>query len=152
MQLRRPLASALGIAALTVALAGCGGGGEGAGQAPGGGIGPQGELSVQLTELEGSGQSGNASIAASEEGSTNVIVELSGSQGISSQPAGIYRGTCGQLEGEPEYELPNLEEGFAAGTVEAPFDQLIRGGFVLSVAESTEQPDKQVACGEIRGA
>jgi hypothetical protein len=134
--------------AFGLALAGCGGGGGGSTQGAGG-IGPEGDVRVAMSETGGSGITGEVSLSPSEMGGTNVVAELTGSFGVVEQPVGIHRGTCGSLEPEPTYEFGPLEEGFYAGSIDPWFEELTTGGYSISVRESPEAPDTEVACGEI---
>ena len=143
--MRSRRASAVVAAALV--LGGCGGGDDGGdgSDAAGGGGGGGSEALVDLAEVGGSGQTGTATLTGSGD-STSVIVETV-SYLVDPQPAAVGKGTCAK-PGDAAYELATVEDGISVTTVDASLDDL-RGGYVVTVAESRKQPDVVVACGAI---
>jgi hypothetical protein len=128
--------------------AGCGGGGgDDEGGGGGGGGGRTGGIEIAILEQNGSGESGTAELTP-QGAATDVLVSTGGVAAGVPNPAGIYKGTCADIEGEPAYELPNLEEGLSATTVDASLDELLTG-YVINVHKS-DADDTSVACGEIK--
>jgi hypothetical protein len=136
----RAASTVLGIA---LALAGCAGDDDGGG---GAGAPASTELVVELAELNGSGQTGTATLTPSGDG-TMVTVETV-SYLVDPQPVAVYRGTCAD-RGEQAYELATIEDGISVTTLDVPLADLQGGGYAVDVAESRAKPDVRVACGEI---
>jgi hypothetical protein len=130
---------ALAAGLLSLALSGCGGddGEEGAG----------GEVTVELAEQNGSGQSGTATLAATGDGQTLVTLELS-NPGADPQPVHVHSGSCAEL-GEVAYPLTNLDGGASETTLDVAIDELQGGGFAINAHESEENIQNYVACGDI---
>jgi Cu/Zn superoxide dismutase len=130
---------ALAAGLLSLALSGCGGddGEEGAG----------GEVTVELAEQNGSGQSGTATLAATGDGQTLVTLELS-NPGADTQPVHVHSGSCAEL-GEVAYPLTNLDGGASETTLDVAIDELQGGGFAINAHESEENIQNYVACGDI---
>lgn len=127
-------------AALALLVAACGGDDEE--EAAGGG-----EVTVELTEQNGSGQTGTATLTEAD-GSTTVVVELSNAPDVP-QPAHIHPGSCADLDPTPAYGLENLEGGSSESTVETTLEELQLGGYAINVHKSGEEADVYVACGDI---
>ena len=142
--MRSKAAEAAALVLLAGLLGACGGdddGGAGGGAAaPGGGT--SGEILVDLLERNGSGQTGTATLTPSE-GGTLVTVETV-SYLVDPQPVNVYTGTCDAL-GDVAHELPTIEDGISVATLDVPPGD-VRGA--VSVAESRDKPEVQVACGE----
>ena len=66
---------------------------------------PPEELSVTLEEVDGSGQTGEATLTAVEGKQTHVLVLIDGEGVSGNQPAHIHKGTCENLGPEPAYGL-----------------------------------------------
>jgi Cu/Zn superoxide dismutase len=128
----------LALAALTLAVAACGG------DAAAG----DDSVTVSLGELTGSGQSGSATLTPAGEGRTTVFVEV-GSPPEEAQPAHIHPGTCADLDPLPAYPLAPLAGGASQTTVSISLDDLRRGAFAVNVHLSEEEIRTSVACGDI---
>ncbi len=109
------IASLLAIALATVALVACGGDDDDA---------AGDEVTVELAEFEGSGQTGTATLTADGE-QTRVVIAVD-SPISDSQPAHIHEGTCDNLTPEPAYGLPNVATGSSDSTVDVSLDTLTR--------------------------
>ena len=145
--MRAAAARASGLAVVCCALAACGGSGDGgdAGGA-GDGAGAASELIVELTELNGSGQTGTATLTASADG-TMVTVETV-SYFVDPQPVSLREGTCAE-PGGLAHELATIEDGISVTTVAAPLGDLRAAAYAIVVAKSRKQPDAPVACGQL---
>lgn len=132
----------IALSALTIGLlvlAGCGGD-------DGGGAGG-GEVTVDLAEQNGSGQSGTATLSPAGEGQTLVVLEIS-NPGADPQPVHIHTGPCAEL-GDVVYPLTNLEGGASETTVAATIEELQSGGFAINAHESEANIANYTACGDI---
>lgn len=107
-------------------------------------------VQVELTEQNGSGQSGTATLEPAGDGMTRVVLELSNAPD-NPQPVHIHSGTCEEL-GDVVYPLTNLQEGMSDTTVEASLDELQSGDFAVNAHESEENIQTYVACGDIPGS
>jgi hypothetical protein len=129
-------------------VAGCGGGGgDGDGSGGGGGGGRSGGFEIALIERNGSGESGTAELTPNG-AVTDILVTTGGLAAGVPNPAGIYKGTCDDIQGKPAYKLPALQEGLSATTVDVSLDEL-KTGYVINVHKS-DADDTSVACGEIK--
>ena len=106
-------------------------------------------VTVDLAELNGSGESGTATLTA-EDQQTRVVLELS-NPASDSQPAHIHKGTCANLDPAPAFGLPNVESGMSEATVDVTLDALESGEYAINVHKSNDEVDVYVACGDITG-
>jgi hypothetical protein len=147
---KRSLATALMALSLAVpALAGCGGNGD-----DGGGGGDEGdaaaeEATVSLEEVDGSGQTGEATLTASGN-QTHVLILIDGEGVSGNQPARIYEGTCDNLGAEPAYELLEVQNSFSDTTVDVPLATLTASPHAIDLQMSPSN-DKRTSCGNIGG-
>lgn len=130
-----------GVAALLVALAlpGCGGDEEGAAAG-------SDELKLTLSEQGDSGQSGTATLTADGD-STRIVVELSEPPGPP-QPSHVHSGTCDDI-GAVVQPLESVDDGRAESVVRMGLDELRRGGLIVHAHKSEAESKVSVACAEI---
>jgi hypothetical protein len=130
----------LAVGALTFMAAGCGGDDD---------DGAGGEaVEVELSEQNGSGQSGTAMLEAAGEGQTTVTLELSNPPDVP-QPVHIHEGTCAELDPQPAFPLENLEDGTSETTVDISVEELRSGDYAVNAHASEEDVETYVACGDI---
>jgi hypothetical protein len=127
----------LALALATVALAACGGDDDGGGGEP---------ISVSLVPSGDASQFGTGTLSPDGE-QTRVTLRID-SPVSSSQPAGIYEGTCDSLAADPAYTLPNVEGGTSEGTVDVALDTLTAGSYSIALRMSDDDPSG-TSCGEI---
>jgi len=132
-----------------LALAACGGS-ETSGDDAAAGAGSDGPVMIELAEQNGSGQTGTATFTAAGVAETRVVVEVTNPP-AESQPIHVHEGSCADIDPEPLYGLPNLQDGKTEATVPASLDQLTAGGLALNAHRSDEQLDLYVACGNLPG-
>ena len=134
-------------AALTVlAIAGCGGGddgGDGGGDEAG-----AGEVIVDLEEVEGSGQTGTATLTP-DGNKTRVLILIDGEGVSGNQPAHIHEGTCAQLNPEPAFGLLEVQNSFSETTVDAPLASLQGGKYAINLHMSPQNLEAYTSCGDI---
>lgn len=147
----RSLATALLALSLAVpALAGCGGNGDDGGDGGGGngnGDAPAEEVSVSLEEVDGSGQTGNATLTATGN-QTHVLILIDGEGVSGNQPANIYKGTCDSLGAEPVYALLEVQNSFSDTTIDAPLATLTAAPHAINLTMSPSN-DTRTSCGNI---
>lgn len=132
------IASLLVIALATVALVACGGDDDEAGGD---------DVTVELAEFDGSGQTGTATLTADGE-QTRVVIAVD-SPLSDSQPAHIHEGTCADLTPEPAYGLPNVTAGSSDSTVDVSLDTLTDGDYAINLHMSDDDLATYTSCGEI---
>jgi hypothetical protein len=126
---------ALGLSVL-VLLAGCGSDGG------------SNEMTVSLGEQNSSNQSGEATLTAVDDSTTHVVISI-GSGGETPQPAHIHKGSCDQLDPQPEHPLEDVVDGESSSHVNVSLDELRDGEFAINVHESADALETYVACGDI---
>jgi hypothetical protein len=119
-------------------LAGCG---------SGSGVGSD-EMTVSLGEQNGSTQSGEAVLTRVDDSTTHVVLSIGGG-GDTPQPAHIHKGSCAQLDPQPEYALEDVVDGESSTHVDASLDELRDGEFAINVHKSADALRIYVACGDI---
>jgi uncharacterized low-complexity protein len=107
-------------------------------------------VDVTMNELNASGVSGSATVAASGE-ETVVTLALEGATGA--HPAHIHQGTCDTLNPNPEYTLTDVAaDGSSETTVPVALADLLAGEFAINVHLSADEVETYVACGNIVAA
>jgi hypothetical protein len=141
------------VPALTLAACGGGGNGDDNGASPGSAASPNGavssdEVMVDLAEVDGSGESGTATLTAMGD-QTRVVLELRNTT-TDSQPAHIHEGSCGPtLNPEPLHGLLSVRQGRSETIVNRPLSELTAGGLAINVHESAAELETYVACGNL---
>jgi hypothetical protein len=139
----RPLALAL----LAVALAACGGDGNG------------GPVTVELLEANDSGQTGTATLRDAGQSGTSVVIEASPPAAYPGdvQPSSLSEAPCEDViaaGSEPAQAalvaqvLSEVRDGRSETTAAKPFDELTGGGYSIVVYEQNP-PYVPVLCGDI---
>jgi hypothetical protein len=108
-------------------------------------------MTVTLSEQNGSGESGKATLTA-EGARTKVVVNLQGESATAAaapQPAHIHRGSCNELDPTPAYGLTDAKRGTSTSTVDAKLDDLRKGSYAINVHKSAADIKTYVACGDI---
>jgi hypothetical protein len=104
-------------------------------------------LSLQLTEQNGSGQSGTATLTPVGDERTKIVMELSKPPSVP-QPAHVHPGPCDDL-GDPVAALANVVRGRSETTVPLSFTELRRGDLVVHAHKSEREYSISVACAPI---
>lgn len=107
----------------------------------------QDEVEIDLEELEDSGVSGTATLSA-DNGSTMVMLDLSGTPEDGDHPAHIHDGTCEDL-GDVAYPLENVVEGTSESSVDVALEDILAGEYAINVHLSEDEIDTYVACGDV---
>jgi hypothetical protein len=136
-------ARSVAVAVALLGLAACGGGDDEdeavvAGEAA---------LSLELTEQNGSGQSGTATLTPAGEERTKIVMELSNPPAVP-QPAHVHPGPCDDL-GDPVAALANVVRGRSETTVPLSSAELRRGDLVVHAHKSEREYSISVACAPI---
>lgn len=108
----------------------------------------QDDVIVPITELNGSGISGDASLTDNGDGTTTVDILLDGATG--GHPAHIHSGSCTAL-GDVVYPLTDVDaSGESVTVVDVPLsDLLTTGPYAINVHLSADEIGTYVACGDI---
>lgn len=105
-------------------------------------------VTVKLNALNGSGETGTATLTQLK-GGVNVVVALKNAP-AAAQPTHIHIGTCGNINKAPEYPLVNTVNGAGTSTVAGvTIKQLLAGKYAINVHKSTMDLATYVACGNI---
>ncbi|MDQ3122563.1 MAG: hypothetical protein M3Q59_08525 [Actinomycetota bacterium] len=108
------------------------------------------EVTVELSEVDGSGQTGTATLTSEGE-MTLVSIQIDGDPVSESQPAHIHEGSCGdELNPEPLYGLPNVADGSSEASVEASVDTLTGDDdYAINLHMSDDDLETYTSCGNI---
>jgi hypothetical protein len=129
------------VALILAALAFLGGCGSGDGESG------SGEVTVDLAEQNGSGESGTVTLTADGE-KTKVVIALENPAAVP-QPAHIHKGSCDDLDPNPAYGLENVVDGESTTVVDAPLETLQGDAYAINVHKSAAKLDVYVACGNL---
>lgn len=145
LKIRRGPAAVLAVmrnvALILAALAFLGGCGSGDGESG------SGEVTVDLAEQNGSGESGTVTLTADGE-KTKVVIALENPAAVP-QPAHIHKGSCDDLDPNPAYGLENVVDGQSTTVVDAPLETLEGDAYAVNVHKSAAKLDIYVACGNL---
>jgi hypothetical protein len=109
-------------------------------------VAAQDTITIDIREVDGSGQFGSADVTSDGEQTTVAIDIVPGDEGVP-QPANIHEGTCADI-GEVAFELEDVVDGVSQSTVDVEQRDLIRSPYVINVQESADS-DVSVACGHL---
>ncbi len=104
-------------------------------------------VTVNLTEQNGSGQNGTATLTM-QGGMLMVTVNISGGSSTP-QPAHIHKGTCANLDPKPAYPLTSLVNGTSETTVATTLTELVNEEYAINVHKSGAEASVYVSCGDI---
>lgn len=104
-------------------------------------------LNLELTEENGSGQSGTAVISPVDGERARIVMEVDHPPDAP-QPAHVHPGPCGDL-GDPVAALESLVDGRSETIVPMSLAELRRGGFVVHAHKSEAEFEVSVACAAI---
>ena len=109
-------------------------------------------LTISLDELDGSGQSGEATLTAAGSQTTVIVKVTAGDPSNDPQPVHIHSGSCGTGLGGMVYGLTSIVAGESTKTVDATLASLIAGDFAINVHKSGAEIGTYTACGNITAA
>jgi hypothetical protein len=112
---------------------------------------PAGTIVIPLQALNGSNQTGSATLTPAGQ-KTNVVIAINGATPDSVEPAHIHPGTCAKLNPKPSYPLNSVTGGSSSTTLNVPLSSLQTGGFAINVHQSMTNISTYVACGNIPAA
>jgi hypothetical protein len=104
-----------------------------------------GTVVVKMSAMNGSGESGTATLTPSGS-KTIVVIKLAGGSSVE-QPAHFHTGTCDKYEPRPLYGLNDVVKGASTSTVNVPIDKLTAGDLIINVHKSYDDIATQTACG-----
>jgi hypothetical protein len=104
-------------------------------------------ITVQLTPLNNSGESGNA-VLTDAGPKTKVVVTITGAPAGVGQPLHVHKGTCAQLDAKPAYGLTTLSGGKSETMIDVPLANL-RNGYAINGHKSAQEASTYVFCGNI---
>ncbi len=106
-------------------------------------------ITVTMNALNGSGQTGTATIAHGKTGNLTVTIDLNGEPAGASEPAHIHPGTCADLNPIPKVVLSPVVDGRSVTTIAAP-TSANPGARSIVVHKGTGADMKTyVSCGDI---
>jgi hypothetical protein len=110
---------------------------------------PTDSITLKLNPLNGSGESGTATLTPMGN-RTRVVIGITGENATGKQPAHIHKGTCAKLNPVPTYPLKDVVLGKSNTIVDVPIDKLTVSPMAVNVHESAKNIKRYVACGDIK--
>ena len=105
-------------------------------------------VTVQMNQLNGSGQTGTATLTQIGD-KVSVSVHINGEPASASEPAHVHFGRCPVIKAIPAYNVGPIVGGKAANVVDLNWKEINSGKYVLNVHESASQLGNYVSCGNI---
>ena len=106
-------------------------------------------VSVKMTALNASGETGTAVLTQEDEG-VQVVVELKDAP-KGAQPTHIHAGTCANINKAPEYALRDTVDGKSTSLVKGvKLSDLTSGKYAINVHKSADDLGTYVSCGDIK--
>jgi len=106
------------------------------------------DVTVTLTEQNGSGQNGMAELTDMGDGTTMVVIEVSNGT-AEPQPAHIHEGTCANLNPKPAYPLSGVVDGRSETIVPADIHELTDEPYAINIHKSATEAAIYTSCGDI---
>lgn len=110
-------------------------------------VAAQDTVTIDMKEVDDSGQSGSADITTDGEQVTVAIEIDAGEEGVP-QPAHIHEGSCQEL-GDVAYPLNPVEDGQSESTADVSMSELLAGEYAINVHLSEDDLETHVACGTL---
>lgn len=107
------------------------------------------ELVVQLVEIDGSAQSGTATLTALGDQTQIVILVNPGPPDNDPQPLHVHFGACGPRLGAVAHVLENMSAGVSTTTLDATLASLRDGNRAINLHLSVPGIRTYTACGNI---
>jgi len=104
-----------------------------------------GTVVIQMGAMNGSGESGTATLKPNGN-KTVVVLKLAGGSSVE-QPAHFHTGTCDKYEPRPLYGLNDVVNGTSTTSVNQPIEKLTAGDLIINVHKSYDDIATQVSCG-----
>jgi hypothetical protein len=107
----------------------------------------QDTITIDMQEIDGSGQSGTANIT-SDGDQVIVSIEIDAGPDGEPQPVHIHEGNCRDL-GDVAFPLEDVVDGVSESTADVSMSELIGNDYAINVHLSEDQMDVYVACGTL---
>jgi hypothetical protein len=104
---------------------------------------------VPVAPQSDSKQTGSATLTATADNKTQVVVSVTGEPAGAQEPAHIHQGSCKNLNPKPVFPLNPIVDGKSTTIVDAPLLTLQSGQFAINAHQSTTNIGVYVACGDI---
>jgi hypothetical protein len=105
-------------------------------------------ITIQLKPQNNSGQGGPATLTDLGNGTTRVVVDLTGSP-AGPQPIHIHEGTCANLTPQVKFPLTNMVNGKSETVVNVPLATILATPHSINVHKSPQEAAVYFSCGEI---
>lgn len=107
----------------------------------------QATATIDMKEVDGSGQAGSADITTDGE-QVIVSIEIDAGEAGVPQPAHIHEGSCRDL-GDVAYPLNEVEDGVSETRVDVSMSELLAGEYAINVHLSEDEISTHVSCGTL---
>ena len=115
-----------------------------------GGTMAAGGTKVMLKAMNGSGETGTATLTPVGK-LTRVDIALTHEPAGGKQPAHIHQGSCAQLNPTPKYALKDVVAGKSSTIVNVSSADLHAAKYAINVHQSAANLPKYVSCGDVAG-
>ena len=108
-------------------------------------------VTVHLTQMSNSGESGTATLTDNGNGTTTVTLSVTGEPAAADQPTHIHSGHCGQADFNPKpaFPLTDVKNGTSTTTVKTTLQSLLSKPYAINSHKSAKQITTYVLCGNI---
>jgi hypothetical protein len=107
----------------------------------------QDTVTINMQEVDDSGQSGSADIT-SDGDQVIVSIEIDAGPDGEPQPVHIHEGSCRDL-GDVAFPLEDVVDGVSESTADVSLSELLAGEYAINVHLSEDEMDVYVACGTL---
>jgi len=109
-------------------------------------------ITVPIAQQSNSNQTGSATLTATADNKTQVVIAVTGEPAGASEPVHIHQGSCKNLNPKPVFPLTSIVNGASTTIVDVPLSTLQTGQFAINAHQSTSNLGVYVACGDIPAA
>jgi len=104
---------------------------------------------VQINPQSNSNLTGTATLTATADNKTQVVIAVTGEPAGASEPVHIHQGSCKNLNPKPVFPLTSIVDAKSTTVVDAPLSTIQTGQFAINAHQSTSNLGVYVACGDI---
>jgi hypothetical protein len=106
-------------------------------------------ITVKLSPLNNSGQSGTATLTQEGDSKTKVVLSVTGAPAGAQQPVHIHKGSCGKIDPKPAFPLSPVVNGKSETVLNVSRMTLEHEQYAINSHKSAQDASTYVFCGDI---